>query len=115
VDTFVYLILGVAGESIEQPKVHMSDVVIQARGLLDFIEQSIEEAMQRPETLAECLIEADHARDILKKMVRADDMLFVRLAASNIFDVRFSGAAGDTSDAERYLEIIAATKATIFC
>src|SRR5437762_6973421 len=40
VDALVYPILGVAGESIEQPKVHMSDVVIQARGLLDFIEQS---------------------------------------------------------------------------
>jgi hypothetical protein len=53
----------------------MSDLNIQVLGLLQFIEDTLEESIDGPSSLAECLSEADHALRILQKLLRKDEML----------------------------------------
>ena len=97
----------------------MSDLAIQIRGLLEFIEQSLLEGIQRPDTLAECLKEADGALRILKKLVQQDDLLCARFAVSAVSNVRFAEIAQYNTIAEREeslkrgVEFITAAKATL--
>src|SRR4051812_24793172 len=44
----------------------MSDLNIQVLGLLQFIEDTLQESIDGPSSLAECLSEADHALRILQ-------------------------------------------------
>jgi len=44
----------------------MSDLKIQVLGLLQFIEDTLQESVDGPSSLAECLSEADHALRILQ-------------------------------------------------
>ncbi|MBV9018493.1 MAG: hypothetical protein JO213_17380 [Alphaproteobacteria bacterium] len=97
----------------------MSDLIIQVHGLLDFIEQSLLDGIQRPDTLAECLSEADCALRVLKKLVRQDDMLCARFAVSAISNIRFFEIAQFKTLADRdealnqKLQFIAAAKETL--
>jgi len=97
----------------------MSDLAIQIRGLLEFIEQSLLEGLQRPDTLAECLNEADGALRVLKKLVQQDDLLCARFVVSAVSNIRFSEVAQYKTIAEREeslkqrLEFVAAAKATL--
>jgi hypothetical protein len=79
----------------------MTDLQIQALGLLQFIEESLQEGIQRPDTLVECLSEADQTLRILKKIVRHDDMLCASFAATAASDLRFSDIGGCRTERER--------------
>src|SRR6202043_3937907 len=97
----------------------MTDLQIQALGLLQFIEESLQEGIQRPDTLVECLSEADQTLRILKKIVRRDDMLCASFAATAASDLRFSDIGGCRTEREREdalnrcLQMIAAAKISV--
>ncbi len=68
----------------------MSDLHLRARGLLDFAEQSVQDAFSGPSSMLECLSEADHALRILGRiLLKEDHTQYAKLALLGIFDTSF--------------------------
>ena|SRR5271165_4528282 len=67
----------------------MSDVKEKALWLLQFIEDSLQEAIKHPHTLEDCLTEAGCALRILDKHVRSDDRLNALFSVSPLCGFRF--------------------------
>jgi hypothetical protein len=79
----------------------MSDLNIRARGILEFVTQSVEEGLADPSTMAECFSEADQALRILGKTLRKEDEFrHAQLALLGVFDISFARIVEDES-AER--------------
>lgn len=69
----------------------MSDLVIRSRGLLNFVEQSVEEGLIDQAQSAECFEEADCAVRILQKtLLKEDEFRHAQLMLMCVFDTSFA-------------------------
>jgi hypothetical protein len=81
----------------------MSDLNIRARGLLEFVTQSVEEGLADPSTMAECFSEADQALRILGKTLRKEDEFrHAQLALLGVFDISFAKPPSGSGGRRKY-------------
>jgi hypothetical protein len=89
----------------------MSDLNIRARGLLNFVEQSVTEGQRDPSTALECYREADHALGILRKTLdREDQHCLTKLSLTGVFNNSFVLLAEQGADPKEALEQVAFAK-----
>ena len=80
----------------------MSDIAIRVRGLLDFVQQSVEEGLQDSTQQAECFGEAGHAVRILQKtLLKEDEFRHAQLALLWIFHTNFVRISENENRSER--------------